>query len=253
MKNTIRRAIYKTLSTIDLILGRKTGTFILCYHAIGDDNWRFSISKSMFENQMKYLSMNRQFITLSDVINAIKANQKLPKNSVCITFDDGYKDVLSIAPICKKYGIKPTMFVLGNTKQANEKELGDKRAFLTKKDIEQLKKMGWSIGAHSQTHADFNSMTDKQVGKECKNPNKYKFFAYPKGRYTETIIKAIKQNKFSAGFSMDDEIVSNKSNLFTLPRIGVDRTHSLDEFTTLSSPLCISFRRFVKKYFPSLL
>jgi hypothetical protein len=48
---------------------------------------------------------------------------------------------------------------------------------------------------------------------------------------------------------MDDGSVTQHSHALTLPRIGINRTHSLEEFKTLNSPSNIWLRQFIKSIF----
>jgi hypothetical protein len=75
---------------------------------------------------------------------------------------------------------------------------------------------------------------------------KIHFIAYPKGRYTKEILHETQKAGYAMGFSMDDDMISHKTNLFKVPRIGVDRTHTFEEFKTLFTTRSIAFRKVIK-------
>ena len=45
-----------------------------------------------FENQVNYLLKNHNIISYDDLFTILKNKDKVPKNSVVLSFDDGYKD-----------------------------------------------------------------------------------------------------------------------------------------------------------------
>lgn len=92
---------------------------ILCYHGVinnrskGIENFsKKHVEKKIFIQQIKYLKENANIISIDDVCNNIKNKMKFKKNSVCITFDDGFENNFTVAaPILKKYNI-PAIFYL---------------------------------------------------------------------------------------------------------------------------------------------
>ncbi len=92
---------------------------ILMYHRVVDNlptkksmGARIETSKSHFENQLDYfINHHYQFFSMDEVF--FNLQQKTPsKNFVSITFDDGYKDNLTIAyPILKKRGIPFCVYI----------------------------------------------------------------------------------------------------------------------------------------------
>jgi hypothetical protein len=60
-------------------------------------------------------------------------------------------------------------------------------------------------------------------------------------------VAKVKQAGFKLAFSMDDEKVNKKTDPFTFPRIGIDRTHSFLEFQAAFSPSVILIRKAIKK------
>lgn len=250
----IRKTAYLSLYALDRFLGLKPRLVILCYHGIARSDWKFDIAFKQFERQVAYLSKNYNFLSLED-INLYKVGSLNP--SVILTFDDGYKDLLSIRKICKKYGVKPALFVLSDNKKADKRELGNSKKFLNKKEILTLIRDGWTIGSHSATHKDFYKLTSKKVIEEVidskndlekKLGREVKYFAYPRGRYSKKILKAVKKAGYQMAFTMDDNFINKNSNLLKLPRIGVDGSHSFSEFCATMSPSNIILRSIIKKF-----
>ena len=90
---------------------------ILLYHGVSNySNYKgienFSkkhISKSVFLKQMKYLKKTCNLISFND-LTKYKKKGEIPKNTVLITFDDGFENNYKVAfPILKKFK-KPAIF-----------------------------------------------------------------------------------------------------------------------------------------------
>lgn len=81
------------------------GIPIFLYHQVNSFS---NINPSLFEKHLKILkSKNLNTITISEYYN-----HKNLKNSVLITFDDGYYDnYLYVFPLLKKYNVKATIFL----------------------------------------------------------------------------------------------------------------------------------------------
>ncbi len=71
------------------------------------------IKKDMFERDIEALKSKYNIISLKDYILAKKENRvdKLPKKSLIVTFDDGYKSNFDLMPIFIKYNIPVTIFL----------------------------------------------------------------------------------------------------------------------------------------------
>lgn len=253
----IRKAVYLTLGLVSRILPwTGTESFVLCYHSISTDNWLFGVLPETFRRQMEYLSTRYEFVTLEQISNHINHKKKLPKPSVAITFDDGYQDILQIVDVVKKYNIRPTLFIMSNSK-VNRKELDTDRKILTKKEIHSLIEMGWEIGCHTATHADMHSISGNQIENEivrskAKLESQFgipiQYIAYPKGRYSAEILEAAQRAGYKLGMTVEDGEISPQTNHLRVPRIGVDRTHSFWEFKFLPDQLVGKFRTIVRRF-----
>lgn len=250
-----RRSIYKLLGFLDETMHTKLPMVtIFCYHSINDDSWDFSISPSEFKNQIEFLSKNYQFITLKDVYRYIKGEIDINKPSVVINFDDGYKDILSIRKFLKEKGIKPTVFIISKSKKLNRKEMDTDRKVLNVSEIKKLISDGWEVGSHTQTHANMYKLDRRTLKQEVMDSKKelektlgapINYIAYPKGKYNEKVLRNVKNAGYLLGLSMDNGKISERIDPYKVPRIGVDGTHSFDEFKVLLGVFVSYFRNFI--------
>lgn len=100
------------------LAAQPTGAIILMYHSVApDDAARFvdppnHLPPAMFERQMAFLSERRRVAPLSEVVEQIASGESPPAGTVCITFDDGYRDNLTTAaPILERYRLPATLFL----------------------------------------------------------------------------------------------------------------------------------------------
>lgn len=254
----IRRFMYISLGLLDTIKSGKSQVFVITYHSVADDKWRFSVDLDKIKRQLTFLKNNYDFITLNTLELFIKGEIEITKPSVVITFDDGYRDVLKLKSFFKKNNIRPAVFILANPRRANYKELGTKREFLNRNEILSLKNDGWEIGSHTNTHADLTTLSEQRLKDEILDSRKkleeiiktdVKYFAYPRGKYTDKVLKILKKSGYVLGLTMDDGFISKKTNPLLVPRIGVDRTHSFQEFKSLNSINNVNMRMRIKQSF----
>jgi peptidoglycan/xylan/chitin deacetylase (PgdA/CDA1 family) len=107
---------------------RSTRPLILMYHRIlneDDDQMRYAqrslvVSERIFASQMAFLVRKYNFIPLSKLADALIENRTLPKWSLVITFDDGWRDNFSCAfPVLQIYKIPATIFLTVNYIESN--------------------------------------------------------------------------------------------------------------------------------------
>lgn len=252
----IRRAVYIMLNAFRF-MGSKAypQVFVLCYHSIANDNWRFSVSFETFKKQIDYLLKNYAPVSLKAIERHISGKRPIKKKSFALSFDDGYLDNIKVAEYLKSKGIKPSLFLLADPKNANREELETNQGFLNTKEVKKLINLGWEIGCHSATHNDFTSLSENQEEKEIikakdklekKLGIRIKYFSYPKGIYTKSIIENIKKAGYILAVSMDDKIITRRTNRLTVSRIGVDQTHKFYEFKVVFSRAAIYTRKLIK-------
>lgn len=94
--------------------GRLGKLQILLYHRVlkePDPLRPWEIDRYQFDEQMQALSNYYQILPLSQAMQLLK-EKTLPPQAVCITFDDGYEDNVSVAlPILQKLNIPATFFI----------------------------------------------------------------------------------------------------------------------------------------------
>jgi len=90
------------------------------FHYLGDELYPFGgiypISTEKFTQQLEKLGEAFEFVSLGDLLQAVKEHKSLPERSCLITFDDGLKCQFDLAlPILEKKGIPAAFFVIPQT------------------------------------------------------------------------------------------------------------------------------------------
>lgn len=117
---------------------------VLVYHHIGPRaQGRLGLAVSTFRRQMRYLKAHGyRTVSLDDLIEFTRLRRQLPRRSVALTFDDGYKSFLRYAyPILRELGFTATLFVYTDY-------VGLGRNALDWDDLRRLADEGFGLGAH---------------------------------------------------------------------------------------------------------
>lgn len=97
---------------------------VLMYHRVAklpSDVWKIAVDPGNFEQHAQILQKNYRVVPLHELADA-RARKALKKNTVALTFDDGYVDnFLAAKPILDHYQLPATFFIAsGGIDQANE-------------------------------------------------------------------------------------------------------------------------------------
>ena len=212
---------------------------VLNYHTVSSDGTIVDIKPEEFARQIQYLAESFQLITLDQVVAHINDESVITKPSVALTFDDGYADLMpNVAPILRKHNIPATVFLMSDRKKVSRDELENNKKLLTTSQVKRLVRFGWSVGSHTATHPDLRSKSIDLV-KEITNSKhalekaigvSVQYLAYPKGVYTRRAILEAQRAGYKAAFTVSPKYLNTKTKCFEVPRVSVDRTHSMKEF-----------------------
>ena len=186
----------------------------------------------IFESQLAWLSRNWSFISPEQFVSIINGEETIQKNSLLLTFDDGFSSNRRIAEkILNPRGIQALFFVVSELVAIEDPE--EARQFIARQiqpgaskeklpnyvgnmkwaDLEALLEQGHTIGAHSRTHARLSeiksssSLIDEIVSSADRLGSRLgvdiEHFAYPFGDLDSFSIQAIKlaQRRFRYVYS----------------------------------------------------
>ena len=231
---------YKTKHSLKKIISNSFGKIlnskgkrILMYHSIGtkvknDIYSIYSIDAGLFESQMKHLHSNH-FCNLTSI-----KNFGLNKNSISITFDDGFADVLyKASPILSKLNIPFTVFV-------PPKLILEKNEYLSISELKELSKLDiCTIGAHGYSHEPLTKFSLDDVSKEISYSKSWledatgdeiKYMSYPHGAVNNYIKNEVKKFDFISASSSKPGVNLAKLDMLELRRTAILSHDSLDQF-----------------------
>jgi peptidoglycan/xylan/chitin deacetylase (PgdA/CDA1 family) len=86
---------------------------ILMYHRIGQetfDPWGLAVAPDRFAAQVDWLAANRTMLPLTELARQHQ-ERRLARDTIALTFDDGYASVLDAVPLLEKHGLNATVFL----------------------------------------------------------------------------------------------------------------------------------------------
>jgi peptidoglycan/xylan/chitin deacetylase (PgdA/CDA1 family) len=219
---------------------------ILCYHAVDESGWEFSVTPAQFEQHIKILRDHFDIVSVPQMLETENLGHR-PR--LAITFDDGYKSIYDNAlPVLRKYGVTALVFLNDN--------MG--KAYLKKDQIKELVLAGWTMGFHTSSHQDVTKLYDPLLEVEIKRGKekleeklglRLTYFAYPFGRYNNKAVKMVERSGFLAAFTVDGGALV-RDGQFTKNRVTISRYASAGALISLTSPLGLAYNsvstRFLK-------
>ena len=187
---------------------------ILCYHNLGEQaKGKLVLAVSRFQEQMRHLKANGyRVVSLGEFVEFTRLGGQLPRRSVVLTFDDGYRSFRQFAyPVLKDLGFTATLFVYTDY-------VGAGRNALSWQDLRELLTEGFDIQAHTKTHGDLRRASDetdaqyaRRMQAELAHPQdlfqknlgrKSPIIAYPYGSWDESVLGKAGEYGYMAGFSV---------------------------------------------------
>ena len=205
---------------------------ILMYHGVGrvsEDPFGLFVSPERFAQQMRALRLlGLRGVSLGQLGDAVTRREA--DGVVGLTFDDGYRDVLSTAaPVLERYGFTATIFAVSQLLGGeNVWDPPPRRQLMREADLRNLAARGWEIGSHGSTHARLTELDARGIRHEVIASRSAladivgaepRSFCYPYGSVDVETVNAVR----SAGYSYACAIwrAPGLPNLLAMPRIGV--------------------------------
>ena len=155
-----------------------------------------------------------------------------------MTFDDGYKDLISnCLPLLKKYNFKATCFLVSdkigkiNDWDKENKNIKTKK-IMDESDIRIWIKNGMKIGSHSKNHKILTKIDQNELTKEISSSKielekligeEVVSFCYPYGKFNLDVINEVKKNYSYALTTLRSRYDPNKHDKYLMPRIDMGK------------------------------
>ena len=242
----LKKQIEDLKKIIRLNVEEADGIPVLLYHHVMNekdmkpehhDNHNI-ISTELFETHMKYLSDNRYYTaSIEELEQFIAGKTILPKRTVVITFDDGYRSNTRYCySILKKYGFKASMFVITSLIGAKEgviehaswadmNKSSDVFSYYSHShDLHKLDREGKSLMITSSQSVIRKDMLLARAFVNCS------YLAYPYGQRNQTVMALLRRTGYRMAFTTDTGYVKKRSNVYELPRFTITPLISVEKF-----------------------
>ena len=207
----------------------------LCYHSImrkNLDEWIpcSTIWADIFESHLQYLKNNDiKVLSMPQALEILTGKKICYERMVCITFDDGYRNNLTVAwPLIKSFGYTAHFFLTSDaigkkepynwdlwmkgTKVTSVPDtIPDDSLPLSEREVSLLSSEDATFGSHGMYHMDLRKLSQRDLKKQICEPReriefltkqKINTFAYPFGYYNIEVIKTLRNQNYQWGFSV---------------------------------------------------
>lgn len=224
---------------------------VLMYHHVLPKSGFITSSIDEFRSQMEFLCKNGYKTLSSKEFYLYKKKQlKVPKKTVLITFDDGWRDNFIYAyPILKEFGLKATIFLVTEwiekaSQESNEftqsyhneaKELAKsnpRAVFMNWSEVYEMRDSGLiDFHTHTHSHSDeyFNKFSfedEVEVSRqiiEQKLNFKDNQLCWPRGIYNNDMIKTAQTFGFEMFYTTQRGVNRADNNLTYIKRVAAKK------------------------------
>lgn len=172
-------------------------------------------------------------ITISDLVDAVRAGAELPARSVVITFDDGLADFAEHAwPALRARDLTATLYVVTGAIGGRADWLADiggpPPAMLTWDQLRELDADGCEIGAHSLSHPELDTLRAPAIDHEVALSRRelssrlgrpVRSFAYPHGYHDRRVRAAVGRAGYDSACAVREALSSLDDDPFAIARV----------------------------------
>ena len=212
---------------------------VLSYHNFSPDRStsKMTVTRAAFEGQMKLLrDGGYRVISLDQFVDFLNFKTQIPRKSVVITIDDGWRSAYEIAlPILKRYGYPATLFVYTGLIVGSGKTLSWDL-------VREMAESGIDIQGHTITHRILTTPDKKESFKEyveavdrelaesakiikAKVGKDIHYLAYPDGETNHLVISLLRKDGYQGAFT-----VKRGGNPFFIHNYRINRSMVYGDF-----------------------
>lgn len=214
---------------------------ILMYHKVGAPvsekaDTFLNVSTKSFERQMRMLKkLGYAGITFAEGVDRLRQGKPLPRKPVCVTFDDGYTNVLECAaPILARFGWPGTVFVptayVGGENTWDIENGKPILPIMTWEELYRLQEKGWEMAGHTRTHPHLDLLSDTDSVREMMEGREDlaahlgaapQTFCYPFGGVNARTPILASEAGFVAACTTKSGLARTETDPFLLPRVKI--------------------------------
>jgi peptidoglycan/xylan/chitin deacetylase (PgdA/CDA1 family) len=218
-------------------------TIFLCYHGVTESPERspedpkgLHVNARRFAKHLDFLQSRYRVIALRDYLKAQRESSSLPEYSAVLTFDDGFRNFLTVAaPLLAARKLPATVFLITDRAgETSEQQPGptwtpeDDRRYLSWEDARRLQQaQDVEFGSHTCSHSGLLTISPAESSHELQhsyddlvshmsveNPT----LSYPKGQYSTLLAEAARKVGYACAVTTDRGPNELDHDPFTLGR-----------------------------------
>jgi peptidoglycan/xylan/chitin deacetylase (PgdA/CDA1 family) len=213
---------------------------VLCYHAVSS-TWPASlaVSEQALGDQLELLHRRRYVGLTFAEAERRRQDGSLPRRTVVVTFDDGYRSTLRAVPVLERFGFPGTVFVVSGwvgsaepmrwhgVDEWAEGAYRHELVSLTWDELAGLRARGWEVGSHTVTHPALLDLSDAALATELETSRAAiserlgacETIAYPYGKADRRVADAARAAGYVAACTLTT--VHDVDEPFLRPRAGI--------------------------------
>jgi peptidoglycan/xylan/chitin deacetylase (PgdA/CDA1 family) len=215
----------------------------VCYHGVTKRTRRdlgdptgLHVNHRRFAAHLDFLSKHYHFISLEEYVLARRQGHQLPNYSVLLTFDDGFRNFLTVAaPLLSERQIPATVFLITGNADARSDDRQD-ADWSSADDIQSLswseakllkERDGFDFGSHTCSHSPLLSLSRPEIERELRESREdlrinlgleCPALSYPKGERSQMLAQQARRQGYGCAVTTDRGANEMDHDLFTLGR-----------------------------------
>lgn len=227
------------------------GAVVLAYHDVvesepGENEWVVSAAR-LRSHVVTLRRLGFEIVDLDHLLERFDAGESVDRLAV-LTFDDALRGVHRFgAPVLADLDAPATVFVVSDAPEGPPAWWPNSGPIMAPSEVAELHREGWTIGAHSKSHASLPTQSPTDIADEVGGSRRdlqargygaVDAFAYPFGHYDQPVLEAMRAAGYRAGFSFLNGRVSLGLDRLRLPRLtmGVHSSAARLSYHLMRSP-----------------
>ncbi len=235
---------------------------ILMYHGVDTvpaqlDPDNLFVDPEVFAEQMDALASRGYTVVGEDDLVAWQRGASLPRKSIVLTFDDGYRSVMTHAvPVLQRHGFPAICYVSAGLFDAGLNGMPHQAyGLMNRAEVVGLADAGVSIACHGWDHSSLRAAEPDDLVRSTATAREVltevtgaapTTFAYPYGHHDDAARAAVERAGFDLALATHDG-----AGRWALPRVDINATDTLRTFTIKLNKVYPAARR-VTNYAPGV-
>ncbi len=236
LKFKVSKLISSTYEIANKRIRSSNSKRILMYHSVADQSQnvlkdKFTIGEKLFYAHMK---IAKEIFKNIESLEETKKTDHFSDKKLTLTFDDGYKDSLSVvSPIMDELQLPFSVFIATDYLQQKYKN------FLNIQELKELSSLpNVSIGSHAKSHTNLTQIGKNEIISELKDSKSFiediigkevRMFSYPHGGVNKEIRDLVEDSGyeiatnsiFNTNKQIKDPLMLNRIEIWNLDSIKI--------------------------------